>query len=154
MEHVREGHHSGLWQLKSSIAIPSDDELLKLVIPEAVVLNESMQVGQRYLEDAGFGKAVGNTANEAEAEEDASNLEIEQQLAPWSTTKNFIAATQGKAMLALWGEGDPTGRGEAFSFVRISMKGNFVRAADAGIDRSSKCALNFGPECTPEFDHR
>ena len=33
-------------------------------------------------------------------------------------------------MLALHGEGDPTGRGEAFSFIKTSMKGGF-KAAEA-----------------------
>jgi len=55
---------------------------------------------------------------------------IEQQLAPWIATKNFINATQNKAMLKLHGDGDPTGRGEAFSFVRVSMKEIFIRAGE------------------------
>lgn len=28
------------------------------------------------------------------------------------------------------GEGDPTGRGEAFSFIRVSMKDIFVKAGE------------------------
>ena len=52
------------------------------------------------------------------------------KLAPWITTKNFLQATQAKAMLRLHGEGDPTGRGEAFSFIRVSMKDIFVRAGE------------------------
>src|SRR5262249_40412732 len=39
--------------------------------------------------------------------------------------RNFLDATQGKAMLKLNGEGDPTGIGEGFNFIKISMKGGF-----------------------------
>src|SRR6266480_1416603 len=44
---------------------------------------------------------------------------------PWTTTKNFLAASKGQAMLELHGAGDPSGNGEAFSFVKTSMKGGF-----------------------------
>lgn len=95
-----------------------------MVTPEQVVLSESMQVGQRHLQDAGY-----SFSNEVK-DDDESNLSIEQQLAPWITTKNFLLATQAKAMLRLHGEGDPSGRGEAFSFVRVSMKDIFVKAGE------------------------
>ena len=98
--------------------------MLKMVTPEQVVLAESMQVGQRHLQDSGY------SYNGEVAEDDEGNLSIEQQLAPWITTKNFLFATQAKAMLRLHGEGDPTGRGEAFSFVRVSMKDIFVKAGE------------------------
>lgn len=124
MEYHRRGPHQGFWRLKASCPIPSDAEMLKMVGPEQVVLTESMQVGQRHLQDAGYSQAADV------AEGDESNLSIEQQLAPWITTKNFLFATQAKAMLRLHGEGDPTGRGEAFSFIRISMKDIFVKAGE------------------------
>ena len=125
MEYHRRGAHQGFWRLKESITIPSDADMLKMVTPEQVVLSESMQVGQRHLQDAGYGGTA-----EAAKEDDESKLSIEQQLAPWITTKNFLQATQAKAMLRLHGEGDPTGRGEAFSFIRVSMKDIFVRAGE------------------------
>lgn len=95
-----------------------------MVGPEQVVLTEGMQVGQRHLQDSGYSQ----TAESADGDE--SNLSVEQQLAPWITTKNFLLATQAKAMLRLHGEGDPSGRGEAFSFIRISMKEIFVKAGE------------------------
>src|SRR6266704_2908693 len=122
MEYHRRGPHQGFWRLKSNWAIPSDAEMLKMVGPEQVVLTESMQIGQRHLQDLGYSQAV--------EDGDESNLSIEQQLAPWITTKNFLFATQAKAMLRLHGDGDPTGRGEAFSFIRISMKDIFVKAGE------------------------
>jgi transcription initiation factor TFIID subunit 1 len=126
MEYHRRGPHQGFWRLKDKWAIPSDADMLKMVTPEQVVLTESMQVGQRHLQDAGYSQA----ADAVEDKDDQSNLSVEQQLAPWITTKNFLFATQAKAMLRLHGEGDPTGRGEAFSFIRISMKDIFVKAGE------------------------
>ncbi|KAJ6575353.1 TAF1 transcription initiation factor TFIID subunit TAF1 [Mycena capillaripes] len=126
MEYHRRGPHQGFWRLKQDWVIPSDADMLKMVTPEQVVLTESMQVGQRHLQDAGYSQA----ADAVEDKDDQSNLSVEQQLAPWITTKNFLFATQAKAMLRLHGEGDPTGRGEAFSFIRISMKDIFVKAGE------------------------
>ncbi|KAJ7675383.1 TAF1 transcription initiation factor TFIID subunit TAF1 [Mycena rosella] len=126
MEYHRRGPHQGFWRLKSTWVIPPDADMLKMVTPEQVVLTESMQVGQRHLQDAGYSQA----ADAVEDKDDQSNLSVEQQLAPWITTKNFLFATQAKAMLRLHGEGDPTGRGEAFSFIRISMKDIFVKAGE------------------------
>lgn len=124
MEYHRRGPHQGFWRLKANWTIPSDADMLKMVTPEQVVLAESMQVGQRHLQDSGY------SFNGEVAEDDEGNLSIEQQLAPWITTKNFLFATQAKAMLRLHGEGDPTGRGEAFSFIRVSMKDIFVKAGE------------------------
>ncbi|KAF7981151.1 hypothetical protein HWV62_34909 [Athelia sp. TMB] len=142
MEYHRRGPHQGFWRLKPTWSIPSDADMLKMVGPEQVVLTESMQVGQRHLQDAGYSQAADA------AEGDESNLSVEQQLAPWITTKNFLFATQAKAMLRLHGDGDPTGRGEAFSFIRISMKDIFVKA---GEDYEQKMAE---AENRPKSAHR
>ncbi|KAF8202997.1 TAF1 transcription initiation factor TFIID subunit TAF1 [Pholiota molesta] len=142
MEYHRRGPHQGFWRLKPNWTIPTDAEMLKMVEPEQVVLTESMQVGQRHLQDAGYSHAADV------AEGDESNLSVEQQLAPWITTKNFLFATQAKAMLRLHGEGDPSGRGEAFSFIRISMKDIFVKA---GEDYEQKMAE---AENRPKSAHR
>lgn len=142
MEYHRRGPHQGFWRLKGSWTLPSDADMLKMVSPEQVVLTESMQVGQRHLQDAGY------TQTADVSENDESKLSIEQQLAPWITTKNFLYATQAKAMLRLHGEGDPSGRGEAFSFIRISMKDIFVKA---GEDYEQKLAE---AESRPKSAHR
>ncbi|KAH6916934.1 atypical/TAF1 protein kinase [Coprinopsis sp. MPI-PUGE-AT-0042] len=141
MEYHRRGPHQGFWRLKANWTLPSDQEMLKMVGPEQVVLTESMQVGQRHLQDAGYSQAEVTDGDE-------SKLSIEQQLAPWITTKNFLYATQAKAMLRLHGEGDPSGRGEAFSFIRISMKDIFVKA---GEDYEQKLAE---AESRPKSAHR
>lgn len=127
------GNHQ--WSmLPPSEKIPSESDNRAHASPEECVLYEAMLVGQRHLLDAGYGKAAGSA--EGGNEDDAVKLDVEQQLAPWTTTKNFMLASQNKAMLALNGEGDPTGRGEGISMLRISMKGIFV---PAGVDRES-CA--------------
>ncbi|KAJ7246290.1 TAF1 transcription initiation factor TFIID subunit TAF1 [Mycena haematopus] len=107
MEYHRRGPHQGFWRLKPDWPIPPDADMLKMVTPEQVVLTESMQVGQRHLQDAGYSQAA-DAVEEKDDKDDQSNLSVEQQLAPWITTKNFLFATQAKAMLRLHGEGDPT----------------------------------------------
>ncbi|CAO1633899.1 unnamed protein product [Parajaminaea phylloscopi] len=137
MEYARKAGdpNQGFWRLRSNVTLPNDAELEKLLPPEHMALAESMQAGQRYLLDAGYTR----TAEGADEDEDKEQgLDIEQLLAPWTTSKNFLLATQGKAMLRLHGDGDPTGRGEAFSFVRVSMKDVFYKADE---DEETRLAL-------------
>ena len=54
MEYHRRGPHQGFWRLKPNWTIPSDADMLKMVTPEQVVLAESMQVGQRHLQDSRY----------------------------------------------------------------------------------------------------
>ncbi|KAL8738763.1 MAG: hypothetical protein Q9181_000518 [Wetmoreana brouardii] len=119
------------WEMRSGEAIPDEESIRVMVKPEDVCLLESMQVGQQHLQDAGFGRG------DDDAEGDAANQGrgIEQLLAPWFTTRNFLNAVQGKAMLELHGEGDPSGRGEAFSFIKTSMKGGFKAMGESVEDR-------------------
>jgi transcription initiation factor TFIID subunit 1, fungi type len=138
MEYHRRGPHQGCWRLRPDWPVPTDAEMEKNVGPEEVVQMESMQVGQRFLQDAGYGE----TAESAEGHE--AHLSVEQKLAPWITTKNFLQATQSKAMLRLHGEGDPSGRGEAFSFIRISMKDIFVREGEDYDQKVGKYFLPIG----------
>ena len=114
------------WQMRQGESVPDEETVRSMVKPEDVCLLESMQVGQQHLQDAGFNKED----DESEADDAKEGQSIEQQLAPWYTSRNFLHATQGKAMLTLHGEGDPSGRGEAFSFIKTSMKGGF-KAAEA-----------------------
>ena len=110
------------WEMKPGEPVPDEDTIQGMIRPEDICLLESMQVGAQYLQDAGYGE---NDDEDDDMDKEAETDSIEQQLAPWKTTKNFIQATQGKAMLKLYGEGDPSGRGEAFSFIKTSMKGGF-----------------------------
>ncbi|KAJ3093054.1 hypothetical protein HK102_010959 [Quaeritorhiza haematococci] len=124
----RKGDSTGWWKLKQGLTMPNEEELRKLVSPESVCLFESTVVGEQWLRDAGYATNV-DYQLENEDEEAKETMDIEVQLAPWVITRNFLQATQGKGMLKLFGAGDPTGRGEGFSFIRASMKEMFHRAA-------------------------
>ncbi|KAF1988187.1 hypothetical protein K402DRAFT_30707 [Aulographum hederae CBS 113979] len=107
------------WVLKPGHTVPTEETVRGMINPERVCLLDAMQVGRQRLSDAGY------SANEKDNDELRDGASIEEQLAPWQTTKNFLNASQNKAMLMLHGEGDPTGRGEGFSFIKTSMKGGF-----------------------------
>ena len=109
------------WRMRPGETEPEEEVVRSMVKPEDVCLLESMQVGQQHLHDLGFSKDDDNSEDDDAKE----GQNIEQQLAPWCTSRNFMHATQGKAMLQLHGEGDPSGRGSAFSFIKTSMKGGF-----------------------------
>ncbi|KAI9673951.1 MAG: hypothetical protein M1817_002157 [Caeruleum heppii] len=119
------------WEMRPGESVPDEDQVRSMIKPEDVCLLESTQVGLRHLQDAGYGRAD----DDSEDENAKEGQSMEQQLAPWKTTKNFLDATQGKAMLALHGEGDPSGRGEAISFVRTSMKGGYVAEGESAADK-------------------
>lgn len=126
-------HHdkdSKLWVPKEPI--PDSDTIRSWIQPEDVCLLESMQVGQQHLHDAGY---ADDAAKGGDDDEDVEGESFEQQMAPWKTTRNFLLASQGKAMLKLHGEGDPTGRGEGFSFIKTSMKGGFKAIGESVEDK-------------------
>lgn len=111
------------WGLKEGEKLMDPDTINSIVQPEDVCLMDAMQVGAYEMEKAGF--AIDQSDLDKDDDGDATeNLSL--QLAPWKTTKAFLDATTGKAMLKLRGEGDPTGRGLGFSFIKTSMKGGFL----------------------------
>lgn len=119
------------WEMKPGEQIPEEEVLRGLVKPEDVCLLEGMQVGQQHLHDAGYDK----DEESGDDDEGKEGEGLEQQMAPWKTTRNFLLASQGKAMLHLHGEGDPTGRGEGFSFIKTSMKGGFRAIGESVEDK-------------------
>ncbi|PYI19930.1 hypothetical protein BO86DRAFT_236754 [Aspergillus japonicus CBS 114.51] len=112
--------------------VPEQDVIRAWVQPEDVCLLESMQVGQQHLHDTGFGNDAETGGDD---DDDGEGESFEQQMAPWKATRNFLLASQGKAMLKLHGEGDPTGRGEGFSFIKTSMKGGFKAVGESVEDK-------------------
>lgn len=130
MEFQRTGEDQGYWKMKGNEPLPTEDQIRAMITPEDITLLEAMQVGQQHLEDAGYSKTVDD--------EDEEGDSIEEQLAPWNITRNFINATQGKAMLQLHGEGDPSGSGEGFSFLRTSMKGGFKAMGESVNEKLDK----------------
>ncbi|WVR05721.1 hypothetical protein IAU60_002745 [Kwoniella sp. DSM 27419] len=122
-----EGPGQGFWELDPTYDFPKErKEVQELCTPEAAALYEAMLVGARHLHDSGYHK----TAEGGQEDEDESGLDIEQQLAVWSTTHNYKLAEAQKAWLVVHGEGDPTGRGEGFSFLRANMKNYFLRKGE------------------------
>ncbi|KAI7866594.1 hypothetical protein BDF14DRAFT_1810449 [Spinellus fusiger] len=134
----------GYWKTRGGGDPPNEEALRKMATPEMVCLYESMLVGERHLQDLGYG----DVNDDDETGEGDSKLEVEQQLAPWFATRNFINATQGKAMLKLYGAGDPTGRGEGFSFIRVSMKDIFLRQGESAEEKLAQI------EARPKSAHR
>ncbi|KAH7138190.1 hypothetical protein B0J11DRAFT_424393 [Dendryphion nanum] len=121
---------TGTWRPQDGEVIPEEPALRSWIKPEDICLIDSMHAGDKHLMDAGF------KANEIKDDEDGEagdNMEL--RLAPWHTTKNFLNACQDKAMLELHGAGDPTGRGEGFSFIKVSMKGGFKDVGESTADK-------------------
>ncbi len=127
------------WEMKGEEQIPDEDAVRALVRPEDVCLLESMFAGDRYLQDVGYAPDD-EKEEDQEKKQDKENDDdsIEQLLAPWRSTKTFMQATQGKAMIRVWGDGDPSGRDEALSFIRINMKGGYQRRGAPIADRIAK----------------
>jgi hypothetical protein len=120
----------GTWEPVAGETIPEEPILRTWIKPEDVCLIDSMHAGDKQLQDAGI---KSNEIKDDEEEQDAENMDV--KLAPWNTTKNFLNACAGKAMLELHGEGDPTGQGLGFSFIKVSMKGGFRDVGESAADR-------------------
>lgn len=123
-EFIKYHKEDKVWRVKPGDIIPEESTVRSWVKPEDVCTIDAMQVGLRHLEDAGFGRVDPGEDEDEEEEKEGENLE--QQLAPWKTTKNFLDASAGKAMLKLHGDGDPSGAGLAFNFIKTSMKGGYL----------------------------
>ena len=121
--------------MKPGEQVPEEPAIRSMVKPEDVCIIDAMQVGSRQLEDAGYDV---NKSDENDEEDEERGLEI--QLTPWFTTKAFLDASSGKAMLQLHGAGDPTGCGLGFSYIKISMKGGYIGAI-AGPNATSEAAI-------------
>ena len=111
MKYQRDGPDKGLWKLKEGEPLLDNESIKKLISPEQVCEIETMSQGLQFWAD-----------NENFNFND-EQLELEENLLPWNSTKNFLSATQMRAMVQIDGPGDPTGCGEGFSFLKASMKG-------------------------------
>ncbi|KAI1323526.1 hypothetical protein F5Y16DRAFT_335623 [Xylariaceae sp. FL0255] len=122
---------SKTWRSREGEDLPDEETIRGYIKPEDVCLVEAMQVGQQLMENAGY-DPKGKDDNEEDADEP-----LVVQLAPWRITKNFIDASQSKAMVALHGDGDPTGHGLGFSFIKTSMKGGYINAVQGPLATSA-----------------
>ncbi|KAK4231175.1 putative transcription initiation factor [Podospora fimiseda] len=117
------------WALPVGEELMAESEIRSLVRPEEVCLLDSMQVGAHELENGGY--EVNDAALKDDDNIEAGDGEIPpdalaNRMAPWRLTKAFIDASHGKAMIAVHGPGDPTGKGLGVSYLRTSMKGGFL----------------------------
>ncbi|KAI8939646.1 hypothetical protein NX059_003405 [Plenodomus lindquistii] len=120
----------GTWEPVAGETIPEEPILRTWIKPEDVCLIDSMHAGDKQLQDAGI---KSNEIRDDDEAQDDENADV--KLAPWNTTKNFLNACAGKAMLELHGDGDPTGQGLGFSFIKVSMKGGFRDVGESAADR-------------------
>lgn len=158
LQYDRDSGEKGMWRLKPSEILPDENAIRAMIKPEEVSLLDAMQLGIKELEDAGYDPRNANIDDdvvEVDGEEDdddeggskaakAAKKAADKQeetladkMAPWKTTKAFIDACAQKAMLQLHGEGDPTGHGLGFSFIRTSMKGGYIEAVQGPLATSA-----------------
>ncbi|KAK0735035.1 hypothetical protein B0T26DRAFT_746861 [Lasiosphaeria miniovina] len=117
------------WQLPEGEGPMTEKYIRSLVRPEEVCLLDAMQVGAHELENGGY-EINDAQFKDKDGEEDAPDElppdALANKMAPWRLTKAFIDASHGKAMVAVHGAGDPTGKGLGISFLRTSMKGGYL----------------------------
>ncbi|KAI0141561.1 hypothetical protein GGR57DRAFT_487455 [Xylariaceae sp. FL1272] len=119
------------WRLRQGETMMDEAAIRAMIKPEDVCLVEAMQVGNQLIESAGY------DPKEKDDNEDGTEEPLVVQLAPWRLTKNYLDASAGKAMVALHGEGDPTGCGLGFSFIKTSMKGGYISAVQGPLATSA-----------------
>ncbi|CAH0048254.1 unnamed protein product, partial [Clonostachys solani] len=161
LQYDRSGE-KGMWRLKPGEILPDESSVRAMIKPEEVSLLDAMQLGIKELEDAGYDPRNANfdddvqmadaDAEEGDDDDEGSKIvkaaaggkkaaqqeeTLADKMAPWKTTKAFIDACAQKAMLQLHGEGDPTGHGLGFSFIRTSMKGGYIEAVQGPLATSA-----------------
>ncbi|KAM3460612.1 hypothetical protein NHJ6243_005783 [Beauveria neobassiana] len=160
LQYDRDSGEKGMWRLKPGEVLPDENAIRAMIKPEDVSLLDAMQLGIKELEDAGYDPRNATIEDETQAPEDVDEDDGEDdsskitkgaakkaqekqeetladKMAPWKTTKAFIDACAQKAMLQLHGEGDPTGHGLGFSFIRTSMKGGYIEAVQGPLATSA-----------------
>ena len=164
LQYDRDSGEKGMWRLKPGEILPDESAVRAMIKPEEVSLLDAMQLGIKELEDAGYDPRNANLeedgqnndpdAADGDDDEEASKIAkgsgvggkkaaekheetLADKMAPWKTTKAFIDACAQKAMLQLHGEGDPTGHGLGFSFIRTSMKGGYIEAVQGPLATSA-----------------
>ncbi|KAJ2905722.1 uncharacterized protein MKZ38_004589 [Zalerion maritima] len=118
------------WGLKKNETLMEEANIRAMIKPEEVCLIDSMHVGLGTMDDEDLRRNLKkkNEEEEEDNQEDDKEESFASKMAPWKTSKAFIDACAGKAMLQLHGEGDPTGHGYGFSFIKTSMKGGYIEA--------------------------
>jgi transcription initiation factor TFIID subunit 1 len=127
----RKSSHTTYWRLAPGATLQSEAWMQKHITPEDVCLAQSMFATSMRFRDAEY--EISDVMGEDEDEDEVEVMkEMEEELAPWNTTKNFLHSLQGKCMLQVYGEGEPTGRGEAINMLR------FQRDTPVGCDANAR----------------
>ena len=132
-KHGAEATH---WHLRDPQKLLTEEQCRKRVTPEAVCAYESMVSAQQMLRDAGYRSQL--AIEDDDDDDDALQVGDEVKLAPWRVSKNVIGSFQSKGMMQITGTGDPTGRGEGFSFIRVPSR--VTVKLDNAIPRSQSVA--------------
>ncbi|XDG08723.1 hypothetical protein ABKA04_008338 [Annulohypoxylon sp. FPYF3050] len=119
------------WVLPEGQTLMDESAIRSMIKPEDACLIEAMQIGQQLLANAGY------DPKDKDDDDEGAEEPLIARMAPWELTKNFIDASAGKAMVALHGEGDPTGQGLGFSFIKTSMKGGYINAVQGPMATST-----------------
>ncbi|TPX08401.1 uncharacterized protein E0L32_010131 [Thyridium curvatum] len=114
------------WHLNVNESLMDQETIDTMVKPDEVCLVDAMQVGQNELAQNGY--QLDDSAQVDDDDGENNKESLANNMVPWKTTKAFIDACSGKAMLQLHGAGDPTGKGLGFSFIKTSMKGGYMDA--------------------------
>ncbi|SPO02221.1 related to transcription initiation factor IID 250K chain splice form 2 [Cephalotrichum gorgonifer] len=149
----KDNNKPGYWALPPDQPLMNEEGIRALIKPEDTCLIDGMNMGMKMLEDAGFDPRLAVIQENEDVDFDGdggkggkkggekAEESLAERLAPWKTSKAFIDACTGKAMLQLHGEGDPTGHGLGFSFIRTSMKGGYLEQLQNGPLSSSADAI-------------
>lgn len=126
------------WVLPEGQTLMEEAAIRAMIKPEDVCMIEAMQIGVLQLQNAGYdSKTAGSGEKDHDDDDAGAERPLVAKLTPWEITKNFIDASAGKAMVALHGEGDPTGHGLGFSFIKTSMKGGYINAVQGPLSTSA-----------------
>ena len=70
------------------------------------------------------------------------NVDDEVKLAPWRVTKNLINAFKNTGLMQITGPGDPTGRGEGLSFIRVPARTQLSTRDQGNVPRRKGVCLH------------
>ena len=151
MEYQRNGPDQGFWRLKNSDKLLDYDRIRRMLSPDDVCILDVMMSGQQKFDDLDMFRRerLQSTDDKKDKPENNQDETISQQAAPWNTTRNFIQATQGKAMIQVHGDGDPSKTGQPLTFLKISMKGGFNK----NLENSSKGGTPINISHTPSSNN-
>lgn len=111
----------------------ADAELL-LFNPLSSTSNTDTNANTEDIDDSESETATTTAPNKRRTAKLNPQIEELASAAPWNTTANFLTAVNSRISLKLRGIGDPSGRGEAFSFVKAPGEKGISSAATAGTE--------------------